>query len=94
MNPASTLTISEAALKQRPDHYLQKVELEGLTLLIERNGIIAAKIQPPDTTGVMMSKASPNWMAHVGALQSSGTLDGDPVAIQRKMRSEWQRKPK
>ncbi len=32
----------------------------------------------------------PDWMAHVAALQGGGALDGDPVAIQRKMRSEWQ----
>ncbi len=35
---------------------------------------------------------APDWMAHVGALASGGALAGDPVAIQRKMRSEWQRK--
>lgn len=35
---------------------------------------------------------APDWMAHVGKLADSKSLAGDPAAIQRKMRSEWQRK--
>lgn len=47
MNSTSTIVVSETDLKLRTDYYLQKVELEGLTLLIERDGVIAARITPP-----------------------------------------------
>ncbi len=36
--------------------------------------------------------AAPDWMAHVGTLANSKSFTGDPTTIQRKMRSEWQRK--
>ncbi len=42
-----TLIVSEADLKLRTEYYLQKVALEGMTLLIERDGVIAAQITPP-----------------------------------------------
>jgi hypothetical protein len=47
MTATYTLIVSEADLKIRTDYYLQKVELERATLLIERDGVIAARIIPP-----------------------------------------------
>jgi hypothetical protein len=47
MKQTHTLIVSEADLKRRTDYYLQKVEREGTTLLIERDGVIAAQITPP-----------------------------------------------
>ncbi len=52
----------------------------------------ALQESPPNKPARGKADAGPDWMAHVGALQGSGALAGDPVAIQRKMRSEWQRK--
>ncbi len=52
MSYRPSVTISENELKSRPEYYLNQVEWEGFTLLIERNGIIAAKIQPPDLSSV------------------------------------------
>ena len=47
MNSPSSLIVSKAELKRRTNYYLLKVENEGITLLIERDGIIAAQITPP-----------------------------------------------
>ena len=52
----------------------------------------ALQDQPAQKSTNAKRKAAPDWMAHVGALQGGGALAGDPVAIQRKIRSEWQRK--
>lgn len=79
-----TVTISEDELKSRPEYYLNQVEWEGLTLLIERNGIIAAKIQPPDLSSVA-GESSPDWLPYVGVLSQSPNFSGDPLAIQKKL---------
>ena len=52
-----TMTISEDELKSRPEYYLNQVEMAGLTLLIKRDGVIAAKIQPPDMPSVVRADA-------------------------------------
>ena len=52
----------------------------------------ALQEQPPKSRTSAKMKAAPDWMEHVGVLQGGGVLASDPVAIQRKMRSEWQRK--
>lgn len=87
MTSRLTLTITEDELKLRAEYYLNQVELQGLTLLIERDGIIAAKIQPPEASGVA-SESAPDWLPHVGVLSQSPNFSGDPVAIQRKTRAE------
>jgi hypothetical protein len=52
-----TMTISEDELKLRPEYYLNQVEMAGLTLLITRDGVIAAKIQPPNVPSVVGADA-------------------------------------
>ncbi|TAG24984.1 MAG: hypothetical protein EAZ37_14445 [Burkholderiales bacterium] len=57
MTSRPTLTITEDELKLRTEYYLNQVELKGFSLLIERDGIIAAKIQPPDVPSVTSESA-------------------------------------
>jgi hypothetical protein len=57
MTSRPIMIISEDELKLRPEYYLNQVEMTGLTLLITRDGVIAAKIQPPDVPSAVGADA-------------------------------------
>jgi hypothetical protein len=72
-----------------------RAALSGVSMKDFLAQLLQNALQEPATKKAVSAKrhAAPDWMAHVGTLAGSSALSGDPVAIQRKMRSEWQRKP-
>jgi hypothetical protein len=71
-----------------------RAALSGVSMKDFLAQLLQNALQEPPSKKTVRTKAdtAPDWMAHVGTLQGGASLSGDPVAIQRKMRSEWQRK--
>jgi hypothetical protein len=71
-----------------------RAALSGVSMKDFLAQLLQSALQEPPSKKTVSTKPdiTPDWMAHVGVLQGSANLTDDPLAIQRKMRSEWQRK--
>lgn len=71
-----------------------RAALSGVSMKDLLAQLLQSALQEPSSKKSVAAKkdAAPDWMTHVGTLQGNSGLSGDPVSIQRKMRSEWQRK--
>lgn len=71
-----------------------RAALSGVSMKDFLAQLLQNALQEPAAKKPVKAKpdAAPDWMAHVGKLADSKALAGDPAAIQRKMRSEWQRR--
>ncbi len=68
---------------------LSGVSMKDFIAELLQKTLFEAPVGKPESTNVSLE---PDWMMHVGTIKGSKSLAGDPVAIQRKMRGEWQRK--